>query len=537
MAISVFLLSQNSLGYYVQLVRPERSVEFKENLALVDRMISGGGYSSAFSYLKKCTSYAQSSTDWMSIIKRSYILSDETNDKDFFYNSVEKAFGEYPGNEYIRVFRVYSLLEQGFYKEASNLSRSLENPEYNNLKVEAALSAEFATESIADPFSYLLDLLQTTDDPDIFKRIGEITGNEKLLFDASVLYMKKGDVKSAYRLASGITGPWVNDEAIGMIAIDALEYRHALTRFISQNELDVRNHNERWAVQLIIGDLSQLSKLDKEADRFYRRSLEINSGGDWHQYANYSRLLKTQGRFHQSMTMLQDAINLFPDKEKELVVSMVRNQFDKNRSTTERYLKSFLNRNPDDPEANLLLMDHFPIQMTPEKYGARIWELYNKNPSNRAIAEFLIWYMLGVGDLEGTKLVLDRFDRDNGRSYWTVFYRALSLSMNKGFIEAEKLLNESIAMKETWYAYYNLAVIQLFLGKFPDALTNLQEGEVLLKKTESIEKTYLSSIKTKYAVAYMGLNQLDNAAVALKEALTLDGDNLEAALLTREIQQ
>jgi tetratricopeptide (TPR) repeat protein len=536
LTIGGYLLSQNSLSYYVGLVRPDRSNEFRENLVLVDRMINGGGYSSAFSYLKKSKSFAQTSSDWMRILKRAYWLAEETGEKGFLDNSIEDAFDEYPGNEQIRAFRVYSLLEQGLFDEASELSRSLSNLEFNNLKVEAALSAEFASDTIADPFSYLLDLLERTDDPDIFRRIGEITGNKKLLFDAAVLFMKKGDVKSAYREAADITGSWVNDEAIGMIAIDAGEYSHALTRFISQNDLDIRNHNERWAIQLIIGDLSQLNKRVEEADRFYRRSLEINSEGSWHQYANFSRLLKTQGRFRQSMTMLQDAINFFPEKEKELVVSMVKNQFDKNRSTTERYLKSFLDRNPDDPEANLLVIEHFPIQTTPEKYSARIWELYNKNPSNRAIAEFLIWYLLGVGDLEGTTLVLDRFDRDSGRSYWTVFYRALSLSMNKGFNEAEILLNESIEMKETWYAYYNLAVIQLFLGKYSDALTNLQEGEVLLLRTGKIEDSYLSGIKTKYAVAYIGLNQLDNAGVALREALKLNSDNLEAALLTREIQ-
>ncbi|MBN2656908.1 MAG: hypothetical protein JXR86_07590 [Spirochaetales bacterium] len=536
LAIGGFLLSQNNVSYYVDLVRPNRSDEFRENLGAVDRMINGGGYSSAISYLKKGASFAETGLNWMSVIKRAYILGEKTGDASLFHKYVEKGFVEYPGNEDIRAFRVYSLLNQQKYSEASDLSMSIKNSFYNSLKVEAALSAEFASETIADPFSYILDLLKNSDDPSIFRKVGEITGNEKLLFDAAILYMKSGEIRNAFHLASGITGQWVHDEAIGMIAIDAGEYKHALTRLLNQNQLDKQNHNERWAIQLILGDLLQLEGQLNDSGEYYRKSLEINEEGSWKQYANYSRLLKAQGRFRQSMTTLQDAISLFPDKEKELVVSMVNNQFDRNRSTTERYLKSFLDRHPDDPEANLLVIEHFPIQTTPEKYGARIWELYNKNPANRTIAEFLIWYLLGVGDIEGTTLVLDRFDRDSGRSYWTVFYRALSLSMNKGFNEAERLLQESIEMKETWYAFYNLAVIQLFLGKYSMALDNLQEAEVLLAKSDLEQFNFLSSIKTKFAVAYIGLKELDNARVSLSEALKLDSSNLEAALLTREIQ-
>ena len=535
MTIGGFLLSQNNLDYYVQMIRPDRTSEFRNNLQAVDRMISGGGYSSAISYLKKSASYAETGINWMSVIKRAYILGETTGDETLFDKYVKKAFDDYPGNEDIRAFRAFSLLNQKKYDEASVLSRSINNSYYNNLKIEAALSAEFAAEKIADPFSHLLGLLRESEDPAIFRKVGEITGNDKLIFDAAVLHMKAGEVREAFNLVSGLTGQWVNDEAIAMIAIDSGEFKHALVRLLNQNQLDQMNHNERWALQLILGDLLQMEGNLNDSSDFYLKSLEINDTGSWHQYANYSRLLKAQGRFHQSMTILQKAIDLFPEREKELVVSMVVNQLDRNRSTTERYLKSFLDRNPDDPEGNLLSIEHFPIQTTPEKYGARIWELYNKNPSNRAIAEFLIWYLLGVGDLEGTTLVLDRFDRDSGRSYWTVFYRALSLSMNKGFNEAEVLLEESIDMKKTWYAYYNLAVIQLFLGKYSTALGNLRDSELLLQKSDLEPSPYLSSIKTKYAVAYIGLNELDNARFALTEALKLDSDNLEAALLTREI--
>lgn len=502
----------------------------------VDRMTIGEGYSSAAVNLRKGSSYAKTSINWLSVIKRAYILSEKTENPDYFIKYTEKAFKIYPGNEDIRAFQVYSLLEQEEFEKASEQSKSIITPYYNNLKIEAALSAEFISENFADPFSYILDLLKTSDDPAMFKKVGEITGNDKLLFDAAVLYMKYGEVKEAYKLAYDITGSWVNDEAIGMIAIDSEEYNQALTRFLNHNHMDISNHNEKWAVQLIIADLFQFIGKTEEADQYYDRSLEINSSGAWNQYANYSRLLKINGRYSQSMDLLQLGIEVFPENEKELIVSMVNNQFDKNRSTTERYLKSFLDNNPDDPETNLLYIEHFPIQTTPEKYGARIWELYNKNPSNRKIAEFLLWYLLGVGDLEGTTLVLDRFDKDSGHSYWTVFYRALSLSMSKGFKRAEELLIESIDLRETWYSYYNLAVIQLFLEKYDDVIINLDRADFLINRNGTADKRYLSNIKTKYASAYMGLKQYDNARLELETALKLDSENLEAALLTREIQ-
>jgi len=518
------------------MIIPESSEKFNEYLITVDRMVKGEGYSSAITNLKKASSYSRSSTNWLSIIKRAYLLSEKTGDKSLFTKYTDKAFDIYPGNEDIRAFQVYSLLQQSLYEEASKLAESITEPYYNNLKIEAALSAEFSSETIADPFSYILNLLSTSEDPLLFERIGAITGNDKFLFDAAILYMKYGEVKTAYSLAHKITGSWVNDEAIGMIALDAREYNQALTRFLNHNHQDVQNHNEKWAIQLIIADLHQLLGNYSDSGSFYDRSLEINDSGSWNQYANYSRLLKENGRFRQSMDFLQMGISIFPENEKELIIAMVNTQFERNRSTTERYLKSFLDAHPDDPEANLLYIDHFPIQTTPEKYGARIWELYNKNPSNRKIAEFLLWYLLGVGDLEGTTLVLDRFDRDSGRSYWTVFYRGLSLSMSKYFNEAEVLLQESVEMRETWYTYYNLAVIQLFLSKYQNVLTNLERAEYLITRSNTLDNVHLSNIKTKYASAYIGINQIDNARVELEEALRLNNENLEAALLTREIQ-
>jgi tetratricopeptide (TPR) repeat protein len=536
LSLSVFLLSENDIDYYIELLIPDNTEKFNEYLSKVDRMIKGEGYSSAVSNLKRASSHAKTGVNWLSIIKRAYIISEKTNNPSYYYDYTEKAFNIYPGNEDIRAFQVYSLLRQKYFKEASELSNAIRSPNYLNLKIEAVLTAEFSSETIADPYSYILKLLSDAEDPEIFKKIGTITGNDKVLFDAAVLYMKYGETKKAYNMAKSITGSWVNDEAIGMIAIDSGEYNHALTRFLNHNHQDIKNHNEKWAIQLILADLYQVISNLEISRSFYERSLEINPAGSWNQYANYSRLLKESGRFRQSLDLLQQGISVFPGNEKELIISMVNNQFDKNRSTTERYLKSFLDTHPDDPEANLLYIDHFPIQTTPEKYGARIWELYNKNPSNRKIAEFLLWYLLGVGDLEGTNLVLDRFDRDSGRSYWTVFYRALSLSMAKGFIEAEKLLYESISMRETWFSSYNLAVIQLFLGKYQDVLGNLDRAEYLLNRSNTNDEKYLSSIKTKYASAFIGLNQMDNARIQLEEALALDHENLEAALLTRKIQ-
>ncbi|MDA3809983.1 MAG: hypothetical protein PF518_06565 [Spirochaetaceae bacterium] len=529
-------MTQNNIDYYFDLLLPDNSEKFNEYVITVDRMIEGQGFSSALTNLNRASSYAKTSMNWLRVLKRAYILSDETNDPSLFQKYTDKAFDIYPGNNDIRAFKVYSLLDQSDFAEASELAKSITGIYYDNLKIEAALSAEFSSDTIADPFSHILNLLAEEDDPALFHRIGEITGNDKFLFDAAVLYMKYGQVKTAYNLSHNITGSWVNDEAIGMIALDSGEYDQALSRFLNHNQQDILNHNEKWAIQLIIADLQQLIGIYADSDYFYKRSISINPLGSWHQYANYSRLLKENGRFRQSMDYLQEAIELFPQNEKELIIAMVNTQFDRNRSTTERFLKSFLDENPDDPEANLLYIEKYPIQTTPEKYGARIWELYNINSSNRKIAEFVLWYLLGVGDLEGTNLVLDRFDRDSGRSYWTVFYRALSLSMSKGFHESEVLLQESIEMKETWYSFYNLAVIQLFLGKYQEALNNLGRAEYLLKQSNSLDNKYLSNIKTKYASAYIGINQFDNARIELDEALSLDHENLEAALLTRELQ-
>jgi len=530
------LLSENDFNYYFEMVLPSDSDVFSQSMTVIDRMIIGEGYSSAAAKLKKAVSSAQGSTNWLSIIKRAYIISEKTANFSLFDKYVKKAFKIYPGNEDIRALQVYSLIKKNNHEKADELAKALTTSFYTNLKIEAALGAEFSSETIADPFSYLLNLLSKSDDPAFFNKIGNITGNDKIIFDAAVLFMKEGETKKAFDISSRLKGDWLNDEAIGMISIDSQEYNHALTRFLNHNKIDINNHNQKWAIQLIIADLYHILGSYNESSDFYNKSIKINPNGAWNQYANYSRLLIQTGRYRHSMDIMQEGIALFPTKRKELIIAMVNNQFDKNRSTTERYLKSFLDDFPDDPEANLLYIDHFPIQTTPEKYGARIWELYNKNPSNRKIAEFLIWYLLGVGDLEGTELVLDRFDRDSGRSYWTIFYRALGLSMDKGFIEAENLLQESLKMKKSWYSYYNLAVIQIYLRKFQEALNNLNQAEIFLLRSNNIDNNYLSNIKTKTARSYFYLNENDKAKIELEKALKLNYENLEATLLSRELK-
>ncbi|MCP4161326.1 MAG: hypothetical protein GY760_14735, partial [Deltaproteobacteria bacterium] len=341
-SIVFILLSENDIEYYWNFFTPDKSIEFKQKMEIVDRMIIGEGYNVAAENLKKATSSAQSSINWLSLIKRAYILSEKTRESSYYSEYSKKAFKRFPGNEEIRAMYVYSHLRDKSYIEAGDVASVLKDSRYNNLKVEAALGAEFSSDLIADPFSYLLKLLSESEDPELFKKIAKITGNSKLLFNAAVLHMKTGEIREAYNIAFRLSGDWLNDEAIGMISIDAEEYNQALTRFLNHNQVDKNFHNEKWAIQLIIADLYQILGSKRESGEFYQRSIEINPQGVWNQYANYSRLLKQEGRYKQSMDLMKKGIDLFTENRKELVIAMVNNQFDKNRSTTERYLKSFL---------------------------------------------------------------------------------------------------------------------------------------------------------------------------------------------------
>ena len=89
---------------------PNNTEAFNQHISTVDRMIKGEGYSSAAANLKKASSKAKTSLNWLIVIKRAYQLSEYTNDQSHFIKYTEKAFNIYPGNEDIRAFHVYSLL-------------------------------------------------------------------------------------------------------------------------------------------------------------------------------------------------------------------------------------------------------------------------------------------------------------------------------------------------------------------------------------------------------------------------------------------
>lgn len=460
------------LGSFLVLMRVPRLQSINFYLNECDSYVRQEKFNSANDSLEKATSFTEGQFDWIRIIKRAHGLSQVTNDWNYLKNYSERAVKLYQGNGDLWAYYLSSLLWTGNYDEAQKYSERLTDDRYASIKAEIRLAQEsLRIDDTLPPYEGVMRQLDQEKEGDFYSLVGSITGIDGIKIDAALLWMGLGNKERALEEINSLNNPAEYAQILGLILWDMEMYDQSMSYLIAQNMQDIKNHNNRWTLNNIIADGFLMKEEWEKAEFYYLNSLEINSGDNWRAQINRALLYEKVGVFKKSSELVFDALKDHSDQQ-EVVLYFLKNWQEVYPVRAERVVAQYLMDNPYEVDVLLEKYIYFPKEMTPEKYRAFLWELFNENSESEKVCRYLISYLIGVGDFQGVQIIMERYEKIIGyQPTWFSLYKGIiySLSSPPQFLLAEEEFKKYHGQFEDPFGEHNLRVLLNKLGKSQEA--------------------------------------------------------------------
>ena len=521
----LFLPSEDYFQYY--LVRSDKDLGRQDYPALNESLL-------------KAARYAQTREQWFSLFKRSYLSALERDDYHDFQNLIQRSRKFIKAGADHEALNVAAALWTGEYEKASAALYTIQNDRYKTLIAETLLSYDVYRNYDLDGMTaleFIKDKIRYQEDPAFFESVGRKAENPVLLYNAALLSMESGDLDRAASIVNDLPSHRISPYHLALIFYDLGMNKRAYDALKAQALVDDMNGNQRFSIHQMIADLAMFSGRGEEALDEYRRALALDPRGDWRNYRNIARILLMTGYSRRAATVLKEGMELFPGQTallSDFVSYYHRDAPLEVRSTLYAYNEA----NPGDTEAELLRIRYFPGEHSSLQYQAMIWDLFNHDVKKPEVARFLLWYLSGVGDLDGMEIVLQRIDSGDDNPYWYYFYKSV-LALRMGDHESALAhMRQVHAMYPSWYISYNLAVLEIARGNRNQGAVLLQEaGDNLEARNEVVmAHSYLSRIYYERALLDLEAEDFKAAEQLLETALEVDPANIRAGSLLNRIQ-
>ncbi len=511
-----------------------RKNEILNNLLLeADNDIKNNSYVHARYLINLSVKSATNTVSWHRILKRSYYLSKQIHDYSFFKNVALQAVKNKPGQEELWSFVVFAYLHTGDFTSAYETAENhLKTRGYDLIKTEALIKANVnsqLSENISVSLKPLIDS-SFIKDPMIFKKAAEITGDKRYYLDAALIYIYMGDTESAYR----ITEKWLSGnypEVCLQIAYNAGRYNKAL---IYYETLERKYKELSDYFKLFKSDIYLKTGRFNAAEDIYDSFIKNNPSFSPVPFHNLFWLKLKEG--HKGISYLEDGYQYFPDS-KEIILPYTENLF-KNGDTQKaisillEYILTY-----DDIPAEILYLQLSTADLNPKRYTSALWKLFNKYPDNRTISRFFALYLLNIGDLNGCKILLDRFTTLRNDTDWSLFYKGIYFSLQNNLKNAKNLFSNSLKQRERYQTLYNLGIIEYSSGNYSKALEYLQKAYELTERNLEINETAEKArIKIKTGQVMYSDNKPEDAVREIIYGLSIDPYNLEGLHLLRKLE-
>ncbi len=505
-----------------------------------DNEISGGFYSAALPYLERAMKSANTRDSWLSIAKRAYAIGKATKDYRFLLQVATRGTNSLPGSQELWALRVLSQARGGEPVEAQATARShLTGARYQSFATEAILRAHpnlhISGQSVSKEDQRIIDTL-TSRDPALFENLAKEINSSDLLFDAVLLYAWKGQMKDAYTLLLSL-GAAANPEAGMLISYDAGQYDSVQSYYEGVPEAD-----RSPSFQLLADDVLVENKEYDKAAIAYEQMIQAHPDASWMPYADLAWLAaagkSARVSVAHALKLLREGQKRFPD-QREVVLSLASlEQSTGNLQSAGSLLTEYLKSHPWDLDANLLSMRITGASENPERLRSRLWELfYRASGSDRdRIARFLGWYLLGINDYEGLRLIFAQM-KTRTDAEWLPLYHGIYDALLGDYASSMEQLNMAYSITPRWQTLYDMGVVELKQGDPKSASDNLQKADSML--TGDGETRMKSPQRAVIHVALAeALEKMGNTEAAKREvlyALDMDPSNLSAALLRKKL--
>ena len=513
---------------------------FQYYLTRSDKDLGRQDYPALNESLFKATRYAKSREQWFSLFKRSYLAAVERNDFEDFQNLVQRSRKFIKGGADHEALNVAASLWTGQYEQASADLYTIQSERYKTLIAETLLSYDVYRNYDLGGMSaldFIKDKIRYQEDPVFFESVGRKAENPVLLYNAALLSMEAGDLDRAASIITDLPANRISPYHLALIFYDLDMDQRAYEAFKAQSLVDDMKGNQRFVIHQQIADLAMRFGNVDEALSEYSKALSIKPGSDWKTYRNMARIFLTTGYTRRAAAILKEGMDLFPGRT-ELLRDFV--SFFHNDAPLEvrSALFEYNDANPADTEARLLRIRYFPGEQSSLQYQALIWDLFNHDVKNQEVARFLLWYLSGVGDIDGMEIVLERFDSGEENPYWYPFYRSVIATKRGDHEAALGFMRQVHSMNPSWFISYDLAVLEIARGNREQGANLLYEaGETLSLLNEVIMgDQYLSRIYYERALLSLESEDFKEASTLLKRALEADPGNIRAGSLLNRIQ-
>lgn len=489
--IIVVLAVAGVLLYRVYSGQQSLGREFGSHLVEVDRLLAGGDLLRASDHLEALLLRRSElrASNYLGILKRFYLLAEQTGSWDRFGQVALQAGNSFPGEERITALSVYGLIQLGSLHEASRLARYLKSESYSSLKSLALLRFPGRGDAPEDTTlrPYLIELGESS--PQLMEEAGAETGLSGFYLNAALLYLEAGDYESALR---------VHDYHLSQVAPLFSAYL-MLDLGLEERALGYwRNYTEEVSpsvdTTLLGGEIYiRLGRLE-EATKLYEDLRRREPAGSPTTYLNLA-FIEPEKRER----LLLEGMKHFPDSE-ELHTAYAEQLRSTGRSDEAIALLEELKlRRGLSYRGRLFLLGASSSGRNQNYLRGELWQLVNDTPYHREPAEILAYQLLGWQEYDEVELLLDRVERSIGDVGWIYHLRGVTVALGGDLNRARYTVEMALERSIPPGSYYNQGVILAALGETGEALEAL-DREIAVEGggRELVGRSYILSAELAY---------------------------------------
>jgi len=464
--------------------------------------------------------YAKSSIQYKSLLKRLFLKSDYDN----LLRISSIAYKYYPRDSEIISIYIFSLIKTNNNTDALDLISKLKNK-----FVEENLISEIniLTGSISSEDNIFYKVLKTKDSA-FYKELYQKTGDINFLINSGLLYLEKGDYKSAESVFSNLN--LENNELnklLFYVSYYTGQYQKAIN-LLSTYDIGLKGED----LKLIKIDIYIKQKLYLKADAEIIKFIKLFPYNSPIPYINSIIINLSNGNNIIGFDF-EDVISRFQDNRSLLLAIVACSLKNNKEDTALTLIKNYTGRNSSDAEIDIISRQIKGISK-PENLVNSLYELVNKYPDNGTGARYLATNLYENRNIGKLEKYLNRFNSDNTKS-WVMFYKALVHSYNGNFKEAVDAFESSYKIDKKWQTLYNLSIVSQYNKNYNSAIEYLQQAENSLMNTE-LNLKVKSKIRTMLASLYFDMKDYNKSYRELKNALDLDNNNMHANLLYKKLE-
>lgn len=459
-------------GYYSWQKFYLNSLDFQEIYEKVSSLIKERKYEEAYQNLLDISYKATEEIQWNKILKKAYDLSLESGNFSVLASFSARAISSLPNREQYWALRVYSALRTQAYSEAYAWSKNyLLSEKYRPLKKEALLM--YFTEEKVNGINFS-DKFEEQKDPSIFEEIGDVLDSASFYYNASLLYLLKGDVNSVHRIFDKISQKKIYTKAFAFLGYKIANWNWALENLNNLREEDRKDKQ----ILVLLADINILKGDYNQAFNIYSQLRSEHPDFSIIPYINAALISLKSNNEHEAFEVLEKGSYYFKNNpDYSWFLALFLNNFKRKQEALD-VLRPLIETNS---KIELLFTYVENQEKSQQIRQSAFWDLwYRQEGKDRLeLAEIMLFDFAKTENWHDFDLLIAQLDQKSLHKNNIAFLIGYKFFKSNDFDQAGKsFLKEIIFSSESAaMAYYNNGLLLFSQKDFLQALSFFQKSQ------------------------------------------------------------